>query len=185
MKAILLASGNSRRYGKNKLFECFEGKELYTYTLDLVMSLSWEEIIVVTQYKKMIDDLKEKAVTVIQNENPEEGIASSIRLGVQAAKDADLMFFVCDQPFLTRETVAAMQKKFEQEPDFILCARSKERTGNPNIFPASLCKQLLGLEGDRGGKKLIQKYPEKVRYFQVEEIELKDMDYKEDFCIQR
>lgn len=75
-----------------------------------------------------------------------------------------------------------MQKDFFKKPTGIVCAKSSHRSGNPNIFAAGFYEEFLKLEGDVGGKKIIKSHPEAVRYYSVEEKELTDMDYKEDFC---
>lgn len=181
MKAILLAAGSSRRFGGNKLLEPFRGKPLYQHTLSLIQNLYWEEIILVTQYEEICKNEQDK-VTIVKNPHPERGIAGSIGLGVMAAGQGfDLMFFVCDQPYLKQETVEGMREKFLKNPNRIICAESEKRTGNPNIFPASYYEELLGLKGDKGGKRIIKAHPDQVTYYQVDETELKDFDYKTDF----
>lgn len=183
MKAILLAAGNSSRFGKNKLLEKVQGKFLYEYVLSIVQALEWEEIILVTQYEEIWNQLEGKGITLVKNEKPEKGIAFSIGLGMKAAgSQADVMFFVCDQPYLKKESVIGMREMFMSQPEGIVCAASKKRTGNPNIFSAAFYDELMSLEGDKGGKRLIKAHPEQVRYYRVEEKELKDMDYREDLC---
>lgn len=183
MKAILLAAGNSRRFGGNKLLEPFQGKLLYEYTLELAGNLLLDEIILVTQYEEIMKREKGKGITLIYNPNPEKGISESIKLGVkQAGPEADLIFFVCDQPYLKKETVLGMQQEFFKNPTGIVCAKSKLRSGNPNIFASCFYDELLKLENDVGGKKIIKTCPEVVRYHEVDEKELLDLDYKEDFC---
>lgn len=181
MKAILLAAGNSCRFGKNKLLERVHGKLLYEHVLSIVQALEWEEIILVTQYEEIWNRETGKGITLIKNERPEEGIAFSISLGMKAAgPEADVMFFVCDQPYLKKETVIGMREMFLKHPEGIVCATSKERTGNPNIFSSVFYDELMSLKGDKGGKRVIKAHLELVRYYRVEERELKDMDYKED-----
>lgn len=181
MKAILLAAGNSCRFGKNKLLEKIHGKFLYEYVLSIVQALEWEEIILVTQYEEIWNREKERGITLVKNEKPEKGIAFSICLGLKAAgPQADVMFFVCDQPYLKKETVIGMKEVFLKHPKGIVCAASKKRTGNPNIFSSVFYDELIHLTGDKGGKRVIKAHPEQVRYYRVEERELKDMDYRED-----
>lgn len=183
MKAILLAAGNSRRFQGNKLLEPFLGRPLYAHTLSLVESLSWEEIILVTQYDEILDACRDRKITLVKNEHPDEGIASSIRLGIKkAGAEADVMFFVCDQPYLKRETIRGMREMFFRHPEGMVCAGTKEQSGNPNIFSRAYYKELIALQGDRGGKRIILAHPEQVRYYPTAEEERKDFDYREDFA---
>lgn len=183
MKAILLAAGNSKRFGGNKLLEPLRGRPLYQHTLELVRQLPFDEVILVTQYQEIIEREKGKKISLVYNGNPEKGISESIRLGVrQAGKGADLIFFVCDQPYLKKETVLGMIQEFEKNPTGIVCSKSDLRSGNPNIFGAEFYEEFLKLEHDTGGKKIIQEHPDAVRYYFVREKELLDIDYKKDFA---
>lgn len=93
MKAILLAAGNSRRFGKNKLLESFNGKLLYEYTLEIARNLTLDEIILVTQYEEIVKREKDKGISLVYNPNPQRGISESIKLGVKkAGEKADLIF---------------------------------------------------------------------------------------------
>ncbi|MDO4555621.1 MAG: nucleotidyltransferase family protein [Lachnospiraceae bacterium] len=193
MKAIILAAGNSKRFCGNKLLEPFHGKPLYRYTVDMALSLPFEEIILVTQYEDILKEGQKRKeagenLTVVHNDCPEEGIARSIRLGtIAAGKGYDLMFFVCDQPFLKRESLLFMMQTFEEEKKGkILCAAckdgfGKEKTGNPNIFSRCYYEEFFSLLGEQGGKKIIRNHLDEVKYFYMDEKELIDFDYREDF----
>ncbi|MGB5822623.1 MAG: nucleotidyltransferase family protein [Proteocatella sp.] len=164
MYAIILASGNSRRFGGNKLLTAFNGRPLFSYVLDKALELKAEtglEIIVVTQYPEIeayvakINDshklagahkdsmicksysqnqpqgheLSRNYIKVIHNPSPEEGIASSIRLGTQAAIDMEneftldigetsrtrfsMMFMVSDQPYLKTQSIKKLMESHQ------------------------------------------------------------------------
>ena len=57
---------------------------------------------------------------------------------------------------------------------------TKEREGNPVIFPKILFEELMALEGDKGGKRIAKEHPEMIYKVYVTEQELSDMDYQED-----
>ena len=57
---------------------------------------------------------------------------------------------------------------------------TKEREGNPVIFPKILFEELMELEGDKGGKRIAKEHPEMIYKVYVTEQELSDMDYQED-----
>ena len=114
--------------------------------------------------------------------NPELGISHSIHLAVKNFVDKDrdwdaVMFIVCDQPWLRRETVASMLRVYE---DGILAAKSGDRKGNPVIFSKKYAEELLNLSGDVGGRQVMERHKEDVRFFEIEdEKELFDIDKKE------
>ena len=64
-----------------------------------------DEIIFVTKYDKIIDNLKNKDIKVVKNNNSEFGISQSIKLGVSNSSNNIYMFIVCDQPYIKKETI--------------------------------------------------------------------------------
>ena len=56
----------------------------------------------------------------------------------------------------------------------------KEKHGNPVIYPSLYKEEILRLEGDKGGKSII-KSSNKIKYVEVEENTLFDIDNKDDF----
>ena len=60
------------------------------------------------------------------------------------------------------------------------CLAKGDTTGNPVIFHETYIPELLRLEGDTGGKKVLKKHPEDVFLCDVgEEIQLHDYDSRQ------
>ena len=65
---ILLAAGNSRRFGSNKLFYEVDGKPMYSHMLEKLLSIAEQEnregesfrVVVVSQYGELLRDAKER-----------------------------------------------------------------------------------------------------------------------------
>ena len=179
---VLLAAGNSRRFGSNKLLYSIDGVTMFERafkTLKMVqMHFSDISLTVVTQYREIVDLARmEGAVTVI-NPHPEQGISSSLKLGLEAVPEADVtMFAVSDQPGLSASTVIYFLEEFLKSGKAGGCLCFGERTGNPCVFSTSLYPELRALCGDRGGKKVLLAHPENVFFYSVSsEEELRDLD---------
>ena len=81
---------------------------MYLHTLEMVRKLP-VEILAVTQYEEIQQEMESYGIHVIWNDAPEEGISHSIHLGIRNSEDADAwMFVVCDQPYLRAETLEAL-----------------------------------------------------------------------------
>jgi CTP:molybdopterin cytidylyltransferase MocA len=110
------------------------------------------------------------AVPVI-NEEWEEGMASSIRLGVRAlgfaAKDVEgVLLMTCDQPAVTVEHLRRLMMRAE-----VKASRYAGRNGVPAFFPAKYFEKLTELKGDTGARELLAE----ARYEELENGEL-DVD---------
>ena len=84
--AIILAAGNSKRFGKdNKLFTDFNSTLLITHVVSEICKSNLRNIIVITgkDHVKINKLLKKFRVQVIKNLNYNESINSSISLGIK------------------------------------------------------------------------------------------------------
>ena len=161
--AILLAAGNSSRFGANKLLYEIEGNPLVQYSMEIISQLPFEQKNVVTQYPQVEQLAKRLGLSWVRNENPELGISHSIHLGLEKQGDMDgWMFLVGDQPWLCRETVEKLLETFRESLRGIAAVRCGENIGNPVIFSRAYKKELEKLSGDRGGKKILLLHREDV-----------------------
>lgn len=182
---IMLAAGNSRRFGSNKLLYEIDGTPMYLRTLKKLQKAASElgncKIIVVTQYEEIVSKAKELGIEVRMNSQPERGISSSMQIGLSAAeRSAACLFTVSDQPWLTAETIIDLVHKFQSEQKGMACTVLGEKTGNPCIFSQKYYQELMEITGDKGGKQIIKKYPEDVAYLIVDDArELQDIDMPE------
>ncbi|MHB8276994.1 MAG: nucleotidyltransferase family protein [Candidatus Humimicrobiaceae bacterium] len=182
ISAIVMASGFSKRMGKNKLLCELNGKSIVERVLDIVAQCSLFECIVVTQYVEILGFAKKRNMHAVYNEHPQLGQSTSIKLGVENAQNVDgYAFFLADQPLLSPVTVAMLAEAFINNPEKIVVPRYVQKTGSPVFFPASLSNKLLVISGDYGGRSVICKYPDRVIYADIdEEMEAFDIDDEDD-----
>lgn len=181
ISAIVMASGFSKRMGKNKLMMKYNNKFLIEYTLDIISKCNYKDKILVTQYEEIRKLGEYLNFKVIINRNPNKGQSESIKLGVEnCMKSKGYMFFVGDQPLLNKNDIEKLINVFEKNPDYIVIPRCKKRYGNPVIYPSIYKKQILKLEGDKGCKSII-KSSNKIKYVDVSENTLFDIDNIDDF----
>jgi molybdenum cofactor cytidylyltransferase len=181
--AIILASGYSRRMGQNKLLLKYRGKSLIEHTLETILQCGFYEIILVAREADIIDIGNKHQLNVIINENADKGISESIKLGVRNAKETKgFMFFMADQPFLDVDTVKGLNHEFEENLDSIIIPRFDDKNGSPVTFPSIFKEDFLRLEGDVGGKVIINKNLDKVKFVEVKDnAKLFDVDTNENY----
>ena len=182
LSLIMLAAGNSRRFGSNKLLYEIDGVPMYLRTLTKLQKAASElgncKIIVVTQYEEIAAKAQGSGARVLINPHPERGISSSMKIGLAAAKESSAcLFTVSDQPWLTTETIVNLVHKFLSEHKGMACTLLGTKTGNPCIFSRKYYQELLEITGDKGGKQIINRHPEDVAYLEIEDArELTDVD---------
>lgn len=180
---ILLAAGNSKRFNGNKLLAIYKDKPIYMHIVEKVLDLKVNKIICVTQYEEIKEALLNTNINVVMNDNSSLGISSSIKLGINFDKNADgYMFMVCDQPFISVQTLKSVIDNFINGDKGIVCVGCGDNKGNPVIFSKRYINELLSLEGDSGGKRILKGHLNDLNIVNVDnEIELIDIDTQEVF----
>ncbi|MBM6818798.1 nucleotidyltransferase family protein [Clostridium saudiense] len=180
---ILLAAGNSKRFNGNKLLVIYKEKPIYMHIVEKVLDLKVNKIICVTQYEEIKEALLNTNINVVMNDNSSLGISSSIKLGINFDKNADgYMFMVCDQPFISVQTLKSVIDNFINGDKGIVCVGCGDNKGNPVIFSKRYINELLSLEGDSGGKRILKGHLNDLNIVNVDnEIELIDIDTQEVF----
>ncbi len=175
---VLMAAGNSRRFGSNKLSVKLDGLTLAEYALNVIPSEMFSSVVVVTQYPEIVEQAKSRGFLVKINQEPEQGLSSTIRIGMEDLLDMDaILFLVADQPMLRQETIKNVVLLYQEHPDRIVVAGHNGRRGNPCIFPKEFNDELLALTGDMGGVVVSKAHEDRVLCFNVEDVrELIDVD---------
>lgn len=180
---VLLAAGAGKRFGGNKLTAQVHGKPMYLWAMENIEEMNTElPAVVVTGTPEIVSAAEAKGMIAIFNGQPELGISLSIRLGIEAVIQEDrkvdgILFMVCDQPWLEKTTLVRLMSEFDGG---VLALSYGERRGNPVIFSREYLKELSELSGDIGGRQVMARHRENVRFLEVnDEKELQDIDKRE------
>lgn len=155
--AIVLAAGASRRLGSPKQLQTLNGEALLQRAVRVAAEVECSPVIVVlgADAEKIRAACPLSDAVVVVNGGWEEGMASSLCLGVETsrvlAKDAEgIVVMTCDQPAVT----AAHLRKL-MGTDSIVASRYAGRNGVPAFFPARDFDVLMKLQGDAGARELV------------------------------
>lgn len=178
---LVMAAGNAKRFGDNKLAAVVDGKTLIERALEAVPKKLFTRVVVVTQYAEIETLALEQGFTVLWNKHPDWGISHTISLGTnELQKDCDaICYMVSDQPLLKHESIAGAVALFRQHPDCIVGLSHSGKRGNPCIFPREFFPELLDLKEDHGGNTVIRRHEEKLLLYEVGKQELTDVDTRE------
>lgn len=182
---VTLAAGLGSRFGGSKLETEIDGLPLYIRALRRMQAFAGFPSYLVAGPGHMAEAAPEYGVTPVENRDPRKGISHSLQLGLHRALEDNpglkgVLFSVCDQPWLDSATIQQIFNTAALHPGCIVCAGRGEERGNPVLWDRKYFPELMNLEGDRGGKQIMEKYKEKVRVVQAGEKELRDIDVRED-----
>lgn len=158
ISGIILASGLSRRMGRDKLLLPVAGIPVVERVIAVASQSELGEIILVCNSDLVADLGKKYRVKIVKNSAPEMGQSNSIRLGVEnACSSAEgLMFLVGDQPFVNSVVINEIIRSFLSENCNAVVPMYNGTRGNPVIFKSAFRDKLMNLRGDSGGRVLLK-----------------------------
>ncbi len=112
-------------------------------------------VAVVSLDPRLVDALAGLPLTIVENAHPEMGISRSIATGLKALPETTdaVLIGVADQPYLTAEAIEELIGAFS--PGRIVVPRWGDHRGNPPVFDRRFFAELLALDGDHGGQRVI------------------------------
>ena len=183
--AIVLAAGTSSRLRHNpKQLLNWNNRPLLEHALLNVQAILQDRVIVVLgAHSHAIEtDINLKAFKTVINTDWQQGIASSIRAGIQSLSETATaaLIVLSDQPLIRVEHFQHLLTTWESSPTQIVASEYHQSVGVPALFPARFFKPLQSLQGDQGAKSLLIKFDKDVIKIPLPEAEL-DIDSIEDF----
>jgi len=155
--AVLLAAGQSERFGSNKLLADFGGRPMVCRALEAMKRIGADRFAAVVSCGEVAALAHACGFDVIQNDMPKLGQAHSVVLAAGQMRDMDALLFVAgDQPLLTGESLELLIARFEESGRGIACLADKTHRGNPAVFAKTYFPELLALSGDRGAKGILR-----------------------------
>jgi molybdenum cofactor cytidylyltransferase len=184
---IILAAGTSSRLGSPKQLLSYKGKNLLRHTVDEALETGCASVFVVlgANSELLRNELKDKPVSIVENTAWQEGMASSIRCGLETITNTilrpdSIIFMVCDQPYVSSSLLLNLVEKKNKTGMPIVASSYEDKIGTPALFHRSFFPALMELKGDRGARKLIADNPDKVGTVLFPEG-ITDIDTKEDY----
>lgn len=183
---VVLAAGRSTRMGTPKLLLTLSGRSVLRHVVDHVRASRCGEIVVVVgeTADRMAEEVRAPGVRVVVNDRYREGMGTSLAAGVSVlSPDCDAaVVLLGDQPCVTPEVIDALIDAYRRTHKPIVASRYGDVTGAPTLIGAALFNEARRLEGDVGGRFLIQQHPDLVEEVQVSPSVAVDVDTPEEFA---
>jgi len=184
---IVLAAGSSSRMGRPKQLLPYNGKSLLEHTVDMANDADANPVIVVLGANAALleKEIDEKKVHIVENKEWEEGMASSIRCGLNTllhiAPSSDaVILMVCDQPYVSASLLNELVATQKNTGKLIVASQYENTFGPPALFYKSIFPELLKLKGNAGARNIVTQHSDDTAIVSFEEGKI-DIDTETDY----
>lgn len=161
-RGVLLAAGTSSRYGdENKLLVALDGEPLVRRAAATLVESDVDGVTVVVGHEAeaVREALADLDVAVAANPDYAAGQSTSVRRGVRDARErgADAVLIALgDMPNVAPASVDLVVEAYERGVADVVAAGYDGRRGNPVLFDTRHFDDLVGVDGDAGGRHLLR-----------------------------
>jgi molybdenum cofactor cytidylyltransferase len=158
---LILAAGQSSRLGRPKQMLAYMGESLVKRAVKNGLNSVCTPVIVVlgANFDLILAEIAAENLDVLNNTEWNEGIASSIRLGVRHAQKnkhiTSLIIMLCDQPFADVILLNNLVEQYSTVGKSIVACTYADTVGVPALFSSKYFPELSQLKGNEGARKLI------------------------------
>ena len=175
--AVLLAAGaGSRLGGKPKCLLELDGIPLILRQLRALGKAGVDQVVAVLgHYADLIEPvIRNLPIKIVVNPSPENGQASSVRLGLQTLPFTldSVIVALADQPLVEAEDISSLIEAYDRRGTKLMVVPRKTtadgdiKPGNPVMFDADLRDQWLAGDAEMTCRNWRRKYPETVFWFE-------------------
>lgn len=172
--------------GQPKQLLPIDDQPMVRHVTEVVADLGLEQIVVVTgaNARAVEAALSGLAVDLARNESWSEGMSSSMRSGLRALRSEvqAVLMVLGDQPGLTTALLQSLVGRYRATRAPIVAPVYRGRRGNPVLFDRELFPELLAVQGDQGGRVLIDRYQDRMEQVEVDDpAVVMDVDSPRDY----
>lgn len=184
---VILAAGSSSRLGRPKQLLSYHHKSLLDNTIEEAKKATDGLVLVILGGNRDVieNNIIQSGVTICYNPDWEEGMSSSIRLGLALCRKEheeleQLIFTVCDQPFISADIFRGLISGAADTGKGIVASSYGGTLGTPVLFDQKYFDELTALKGEEGAKKIVTKFKDEVAAVTFEKGGI-DIDTPEDY----
>jgi len=185
--AVVLAGGESKRFGTPKQLLPWKGNTLLGHVVDVALASGAAPVVVVLghQADACRAALGDRLVQVVVNRDWARGQSTSVRAGLAAlpVNASGALFLLVDQPGITPAVINALIERHQATLAPVVWPEYQGRRGNPVLFDQDTFPDLMRLTGDTGGRPVLQAYSGHVERVPVPDAGvLFDIDTPDDYA---
>ena len=185
--AVILAAGESRRMGRQKLLLPFGETTVVGAVVGTACASRVDQVLAVLGADRdaVRQEIEPLGIDFAINEDFKMGMVSSVQAGFRALPaDAEAaVVMLGDQPFLPASVVDAVVEAYRRSGKGIVVPAFQGRRGHPVLVDLKFRDEVLALDPADGLRRLMRAHPKDVFEAEVEDANiLRDMDVPEDYA---
>ena len=182
---VILAAGEARRFGSQKLLAPLEGRPLLQHVIDAANASSLEEIVVVlgADAEAVTAAIKPGRARLVRNDDHASGMASSLQMGLRALdpRDHAALVLLGDMPGVTANLIGDLVSRGNKTRATAVISVWRGRRSPPVVLHKSLWPAAFALRGDVGMREVLGPRADVLELTVTEELgSLEDVDTVED-----
>lgn len=184
MVGVILAAGESRRFGSPKQLLPFGDTTLLGQVVRNVNASRLERVMVVLgrEAEAVRRSVPFARARVVDNSDYPAGCASSLLAALDTAGDcAALVLLLGDQPGAKTEYVDRVSEAWRRERPWACIASYRGDLGHPLIFAREAFEDLRKLHGDKAVWRLVDAFPQRLLRVDINADLPLDVDTPEDY----
>lgn len=170
--AIVLAAGQSRRMGTNKLVEEVGGMPMVARVVDAVLASAAAPVVVVTGHQQQVvaAALAGRPVTLVHNPAHGEGLSTSLKAGIAALPGDVDGALVClgDMPGVAPSALDRLIAAYAPAEGRAICVPTfGGKRGNPVLWDRRFFAEMMEIAGDVGARHLVGAHADHVAEVEI------------------
>lgn len=186
--AVVLAAGGSSRMGEPKQLLPVNGQPMVRRAVEAACDAGLAQVVVVVgasapAVASALDGLR---VHLVYNDAWAEGMSTSLRAGLAALSPevGAALVVLADQPGLSGDLLRQIVARYRASEAPIVVPYYHGQRGNPVLFHRRLFAELAQIEGDRGGRVLVDRYTDQVERIDMDDAAVvRDVDTRQDYYL--
>ena len=180
---ILLAAGQSKRFGSNKLMHVLEnGMTIAEQSGRTLIQQCPNSIAIVEDTDSALSKtLATIGFTLVENKQSIQGMSSSLVRGITASNHASgWLITLADMPYIRADSLQQIINAWDEQASIVL-PHYHDVPGHPVLFSKHFYSSLIQLEGDVGAKSILMRNTSDVVRIDLDDPGiLKDIDNPDD-----
>jgi molybdenum cofactor cytidylyltransferase len=165
LHALVLAAGSASRFGSPKQLVRIGGQPMLHRAVSQATEVVGHAVTVVlgAYADQLAPLLKHTSASLLINRHWQEGLASSLRLGIANLPGScdGVLVTLADQVSVTTFDLKRLATAWRRQPEWLIAATYDGHVGVPAIFPRTSFSAFSELRGDAGARSILARHSDR------------------------